>query len=135
MGLEIDLKNKNKSEMSSMEREIIKRKIVGYTENGYFKYSGYVEQSDSEILDTYKYDKTVKKIALTYYPIKDNKEIVLLDKITNYKTTRTLSNSINKVIKRINGLDKKELSIVIDECNYTLELKDINGNTLYILKL
>lgn len=113
---------------------VVKRNIKGYTENGYFKYSGYVEQSDSDIINTYKTDESVKKICLTYYPIKDNKEITLLDSVTNYKTIRSLKNSIENAIRRL-YTKNNTLYLVIDEENYMLYIRDKEGDILYVLKV
>ena len=50
--------------------------IYGIT-GGRTIYKGYEDKDDNYFLDLYKDDPTVKKIERQYYPLKDNKKVVL----------------------------------------------------------
>ena len=113
---------------------IVKKKFKGITENGYFQYKGFVSKTSSELLEIHKGDDIVQ-ILLTYYPIKENKPIVLLDNINNYPTVKRLENAINRVINWLSEACIEGISIDINYAINGLEVRDKNSNLLYVLKV
>lgn len=113
---------------------IVKKKFKGITEKGYFQYKGFVLKTSSELLEIHKGDDIVQ-ILLTYYPIKENKPIVLLDNINNYPTVKRLENAINRVINWLSEACIEGISIDINYAINGLEVRDKNSNLLYVLKV
>lgn len=118
--------------VSNIIREdgIVKKKLLGITENGYFLHKGFVSESDSDFIEgcmDASDSSNVLKATLTYCPIKDNKEIVLLDRLSNYSSARKLKNSIDKVIAR---LEKEETYIECTQSSVIVRAAD--NNILYV---
>ncbi len=57
-----------------------KKVVVTYEDGGKLIYRGYAEKDDNYFLDIYKGDVGIKKIVRQYYPLKDNKKVVLWEK-------------------------------------------------------
>lgn len=121
-----------------IENGIVKRKIrINHIGGGYGVHKGFEKWSDSKIINMYKGDDTIKNIVLRYYPLKDNKDILLVNTLYNNATVRKLRNSVSKDIERLNKMlkDGKELYMIVDEDVGVIEIKDSKGDTVYILKV
>lgn len=65
----------------------MRKKVTIYTTTGGRGiYKGYEDKDDNYFLDLYKDDPTVKKIERQYYPLKDNKKVVLWKRKNNLDT-------------------------------------------------
>lgn len=59
----------------------MRKKVTIYTTTGgKIEYRGYKDKNDNYFLDIYKGGAGIKKIIRQYYPLKDNKKVVLWEK-------------------------------------------------------
>lgn len=114
---------------------IVKRKVRCITNGGYFQHKGFIDKTSSELLDINKTEDDVRQIILTYYPVKENKPILLLDRVDNYSTVKKLNNAINKALDWLSEACIEGFNININEDIYAIEVSDLRGNLLYVLKI
>lgn len=118
-----------------VQDSIVKRKVRCITKGGYFQYKGFIDKTSSELLDINKTEDDVRQIILTYYPAKENKPILLLDRVDNYSTVKKLNNAINKALDWLSEACIEGFNININEDIYAIEISDLRGNLLYVLKI
>ncbi len=64
----------------------MRKKVTTYTTTGGRGiYKGYEDKDDNYFLDLYKDDPDVEKIERQYYPLKDNKKVVLWKRKKQFK--------------------------------------------------
>lgn len=118
-----------------VQDSIVKRKVRCVTNGGYFQHKGFIDKTSSELLDINKIEADVIQIILTYYPAKENKPILLLDRVDNYPTVKRLNNAINNALNWLSEACIEGCNVNINEDIYAIEVSDLKGNLLYVLKI